>query len=167
LGSTPAIQRYKVRLCRIKAHEIAVFCARCIRYQAGDTLLDGRLLHNRATDSDSVCRGPLGSTPASQWYKVHLGRIGTQEIAVFCAGCIRYQAGDILLDGRLLHTRRAESDSVCRGLLGSTPATQWYKVYPSATFIHDVTGSRLEAGLELKRVFCQKAAYEYRCFYVD
>jgi len=178
LGSTPAIQRYKVRLCRIKTQEIAVFCGGCIRYQAGDILLDSRVLHNRWTGFDSVCGTLLGSTPAIQRYKVRLCRIKTQEIAVFCGGCIRYQAGDISLDGRLLHNRWTDFDSVCGRLLGSPPATQWYRIHISAIFIHDFTGSRLggglrslrhdrEGGLELERVFCQKAAYDYRCFYVD
>jgi len=117
----------------------------------------------------------LGSTAASQRYKVLLCRIKAQEVAVFCGGCIRYhwQAGDILLDGRLLHNRWTDIDSVCGGLLGSPPATQWYKIHLSATFIHDFTGYRLgggprrpQGGLELERVFWQKAAYKYRCFYV-
>jgi len=87
--------------------------------------LDGRLLHNRRTDFDSVCGRLLGSTPASQRYKVRLCRIKAQEIAVFCGGCIRYhwQAGHILLDGRLLHNRWTNFDSVCGRLLGSSPAT--------------------------------------------
>jgi len=84
LGSTPATQRYKGRLCRIKTHEIAVFCAGCIRYQAGDILLDGGYLHNRWTDFDSVCGRLLGLTPAFQRYKVRLCHIKTQEIAVLC-----------------------------------------------------------------------------------
>jgi len=89
----------------------------------------------------------LSSTPASQWYKVHLCRIRAQEIAVFCGGCIRNQAGDIILDGRLLHNGWTDFDSVCRGLLGSPPATQWYMIHLSAIFIHDFTGSRLGGGL--------------------
>jgi len=52
---TPAFQRYRIRLCRIKAQEIAVFCGGCIRSEAGDILLNGRLLHNRRTDSDALC----------------------------------------------------------------------------------------------------------------
>jgi len=127
-------------------------------------------------DFAPVCRELLGSTPASQRYKVRLCLIKAQEIAVFCGGCIRYhwQAGDILLDDRLLHNRTTDFDSLCWGLLGTPPATQWYKIHLSATFIHDFTGSRLgegphrpEGGLELQWVFCQKAAYEDRCFYVD
>jgi len=126
-GSTLASQRYKVRLCRIKTQEVAVFCVGCISYhwQAGDILLDGRLLHNRWTDFHSVCGRLLGLTPASQRYKVHLCRINTHEIAVFCGGYIRYhwQAGDILLDGGLLHNHGTDFDSVCGRLLGSSPAT--------------------------------------------
>jgi len=138
--------------------------------------LNGRFLHDQCSDPRSDCRRSLGSTPAIQWYKVSLCRIKIQEVAVFCGGYIRYQAGNILLNSRLLHNSRMDFDSVCRRLLGSPPATQWNKIYLSVTFIHDLTGSQLggglrslwpEEGLELERVFCQKAAYEYRCFYVD
>ena len=62
----PASQRYKIRLCRIMTHEFAVFRRGCIRYQAGNILLDGGLLHNRRTDSDALCRGLLAMTEASQ-----------------------------------------------------------------------------------------------------
>jgi len=44
------------------------------------------------------------------------------------------------LDGRFLHDRWTNPESDCWRLSGSTPATQRYKIYPSATFIHDVTG---------------------------
>jgi len=43
----------------------------------GDNLLDGRLLHNRWTDFDSVCGRLLGLTPAFQRYKVRLCHIRT------------------------------------------------------------------------------------------
>jgi len=42
LGSTPATQRYKGRLCRIKTQEIAVFCGEGLYSSPGDILLDGR-----------------------------------------------------------------------------------------------------------------------------
>jgi len=128
LGLMPASQRYKVRLCRIGTQEFAVFCGGCIRSQAGDILLDGILLHDRLTDLDALCGRLLGLTPASQRYKVRLCRIEAHEFAVFCGGCIRYQAGDILLDGGYLHTRWTYFDSVCGRLLGLTPAFQRYKV---------------------------------------
>ena len=128
LGSTPATQRYKGRLCRIRAQEIADPCESCLYRYPGDLLLDGGLLHNRWTDFDSVCEGWLGSTPASKRYKVRPCHIKTHEIAVLCAGCIRYQAGDILLDGRLLHNRWTDFAAFCGRLLDSTPATRRYKV---------------------------------------
>jgi len=90
--------------------------------------LDGGFLHNHPSDPDSDCGRLLGWMPATQWYKVRPCHIGTHEIAVFCAGCIRYQAGDILLDGRYLHNRWLDLDSVCRRLLGLTPAFQRYNV---------------------------------------
>ena len=52
----------------------------------GGILLDGRLLHDYSTDSNSVCRRLLGSTPATRRYKVRTSRIKTQDFAVFCGG---------------------------------------------------------------------------------
>jgi len=128
LGWTPATQWYKVRPCRIKAHEVAVFCAGCIRYQASHTLLDRRYLHDRWTDFDSVCGRLLGMTPAFQQYKVRLCHIETQDIAVFCGEDLYSSPGDILLDGRLLHIRGTDLAALCGSLLDSTPATRRYKV---------------------------------------
>jgi len=122
LALTPASQRYRVRLCRIRTQEIAVFCGEDLYSRHGDILLDGKLLHNRWTDFDAICGGLLGSMSASQRCKVRLCRIKTQHIAVFCGGCIRYQAGDTLLDGRLLHNRWTDLDALCGRLLGLTPA---------------------------------------------
>jgi len=68
--------------------------------------------------------------PVSQRYKVHLGRIKAQEVAGFCGGCSRYQAGDLLLDGRLLHDGWTDSDALCGRLLAMIHACQWYKVLP-------------------------------------
>jgi len=121
LGSTPATQRYKGCLCSIETQEIAVFCGEDLYCSPGDSLLDGRLLYNCWTDLDSICGRLLGLTPAIQRYKVHLCRIETQEIAVFCGENLsstnspRY----LLLDGRLLHNRWTDFDSVCGRLLGS------------------------------------------------
>jgi len=52
----------------------------------GGILLDGRLLHDRLTDFNSVCWTLLGSTPATHRYEVSHCRIKTQGIAVFCGG---------------------------------------------------------------------------------
>ena len=128
LGLTSAIQLYGVRLCCIETQEIAVFCGEDLYSSShGYLLLDGRLLHNRRTNFDSVCVGLLGSTPASQRYKVHLCRINTQEFAVFCGGCIRYPASDTLLDGRLLRDGLTDSDTLCGRLLAMTQASYSYK----------------------------------------
>jgi len=128
LGLTPAFQLYKVRLCRIKAQEVAVFCGEDLYSSRSDILLDGRLLHTRWTDLDDLCGRFLGLMPASHWYKVRLCHIEAQEFAVFCGGCIRSQAGDILLDGRLLYNRLTDPDAPCGRLLRLTPASQLYKV---------------------------------------
>jgi len=62
----PAMQWYKVCSCQIKTHEIAVFCGGCIRYQAGDILLEGRLLYDCSTGSDALCERLLAMIQASQ-----------------------------------------------------------------------------------------------------
>jgi len=114
--------------CRIEAHEDAVFCARCIRYHAGDILVDGRYLHSQSTDFDSVCGRLLSLMPAFQQYKVHLCCIITQEIAVFYGEDLYISPGDILLDGRLLPSQLTDFDALCGGMLGSIPASQRYMV---------------------------------------
>ena len=43
------------------------------------------------------------------------------------------------LDGRFLHNHSPDSGSDCRGLLGSTPATWWYRFLPPENVIHEVT----------------------------
>ena len=86
LGSTSGTRRYKVRVCRIKTHEIAVFYGGDINVNAGGTLLYGRLLHNRCTDSNSDFGRLLGLISASQRYKVRLYRMKTQEVTVHSGG---------------------------------------------------------------------------------
>jgi len=122
LGLTLALYRYKVRLCRIKTQEIAVFCGEDLYSSPGDILLDSRLLHNRWTDFDALCGRLLGSMSASQRYKVRLCRIKTQEVAVFCGEDLYSNPGDILLDSRLLHNRWTDLDALCGRLLGLTLA---------------------------------------------
>jgi len=113
--------------------------------------LDGRFLHNHSSDPESDCGRLLGWTPATQWYKVRLCHIKTHEIAVFCAGCIRYQAGDILRDGGYLHNRWSDFDSVCRRLLGLTPAFQRYKVRLCRIKAQEIA------------VFCEEDLYSSPC----
>jgi len=54
---------------------------------------------------------------------VFIGTLGLQELNV-----------------RFLHDRWSDPVSDCGRLLGSIPASQWCKIHPSATFIHEVTG---------------------------
>jgi len=88
LPSTPATRRYKVRLCRTKTQEIAVFGGGGGRYHGGGILLDGRLLHHHLTDSNSVCWTLLGSTPATRRFKIRLCGIKAQDTAVHCGDTI-------------------------------------------------------------------------------
>jgi len=46
------------------------------------------------------------------------------------------------LDGRFLHNHCSNLESDCGILLGSTPATQRYKVCPEATIPHGAIGSQ-------------------------
>ena len=100
--------------------------------------LHGRFLQDHCSDPESDCGTLLGSMPAAQWYKVRPCHIRTQEVAVFCRGWIQYQAGDILLDGRYLHSRWTDFDCVCSRWLGLMPATQWYKVRPCRIKAHEI-----------------------------
>jgi len=97
LGSTPATQRYKGRLCRIETHEVADPCGGVVFILVGTLAipeLDGRFLHNRLTDSRSDCGRLLVLTPATQRYKGRLCRIETHEIADPCGGCLYRYSGD-------------------------------------------------------------------------
>jgi len=143
LGLTPDTLRYKVRLCRIKTQEIAVFCGEDLYSSPGDISPDSRLLNNRGTDLDALCGTLLVPMLASQRYRLGLCRIKAQDVAVFCGEDLYSNTGDMLLNGRLLHHRWTDFDSVCGRLLGLPPASQGYRFHPSATFIHDVTGSRV------------------------
>ena len=112
--------RYKVRPYTVNTHGVTGWRSQ---------ILDGRLLHNRWQDSDSVCWWLLGSASATRRSKVRLCHIKTHGIAVFCGKGLS-SPGRILLNGRFLHNHWVYSNSVCWRLLGSTPASRRYKVHP-------------------------------------
>jgi len=112
LGLTPATQGYMVRPGRITAHEMTVFCSECMRYQAGDILLDCRYLHNCWAVFSSVCAWLLGFTPASELYKVCLCHIKTWEVPLFCGVHLYSSPGDTLLDSKYLHNRSTAFDAL-------------------------------------------------------
>jgi len=85
----PATRRYKVRPCGIKTQDFAVFCGGGLREHSGATLLDGRLLHDRWIDSNSLCGRLLGSRLATQRYKGRPCCIRTQDFADFSGGGLR------------------------------------------------------------------------------
>ena len=114
--------------------------------------LDGRFLNNRWADPGSDCGRLLGSTPATQRYKGRLCRIETHEIADPCGGVVFILVGTLAipeLDGRFLHSRWADPGSDCRGLLGSTPATQRYKGSLCRIKAHEIANT------------CQSCLYRY------
>jgi len=90
----PAIRQYEVRPCGIKAQDFAVVSGGGLREHAGGTLLDGQFLHDHLTDSNSVCRRMLGSTPATQRCELHPCSIKTQDFALFSGVTIRSSPGD-------------------------------------------------------------------------
>ena len=123
-----ATRRYKVHPYAVNTHGVT---------GRRSPELDGRLFHNRCTDSDSAFWRLLGSTSAIHQYKVRLCHIKTHEIAVLGGGGLR-RPGGILLNGRFLHNHWVYSNSVPWRLLGSTSATQRYKVCPYRMKTHDV-----------------------------
>jgi len=86
LGSTPATYRYKILPCGIKTQDFADFSGRGLYSNPGGILLDGRLLHHRWMDSNSVCGRLLGLTLAMQRYKGRPCGSKTQDFADFCGG---------------------------------------------------------------------------------
>ena len=127
-GSTPATRRYEVRPYAVNTHGVTGWRS---------PELNGRLLHNRWPNSNSVLWRLLGSTPATRRYKVRLCRTKTHAIAVLWGGG-QSSPGGILLDGWFLHNRWVYSNSVPWRLLGSSPATQQYKVRPYAIKTQEV-----------------------------
>jgi len=63
-------------------------------------------------------------------------RISLTLVGVLLIGTLVLQD----LNVRFLLNRRANPGSESRGLWCSTPASQWCKVHPSVSFIHEVTG---------------------------
>ena len=125
LGSTSTTRRYELRVCRIKAHEIAVVYGGGINVNPGRILLDGRFLYNRFTDSNSDFRRLLGLVSASQRYKVRLCRMISQEVAVHSRGG---SLAEFYLRAVSSTTAARISILVLWRLLGSAVATQRYKV---------------------------------------
>jgi len=139
LDLTLATQRYKGHPCRMKVQDFADFSGGGLYSNPGGILLDCRLLHNCCRDSNSLCGRLLGFTPATQRYNGHPCGIKTQDFAVCCRGGLMYYAGGTLLDCKFLHNRWTDFNSVCGRLLGSTPATQRYRVRPCPMKAHEVT----------------------------
>jgi len=90
LGSAPAIRGYKVRLYRIKTHEVTIYPAGGLGKAEGVGLaspdVDVRFLHNRVSDSRSEGRTSLDPAPATRWDKERYCRINTHEIAIYSQG---------------------------------------------------------------------------------
>ena len=133
----PAIQRYKIHPERAIIHEVTglngVGCWRSQNSMADSSTTTGPILDPIAGDCwarRQLRSGIKDVSVASRLMKsltllgvVFIGKLAMPE-----------------LDGRFLHDRWTNPESDCGRLLGSTPATQRYKLHPSANFIHDVTG---------------------------
>ena len=138
LGWMPVTWWYKALPPATLIHEVTVLnCLLAIPE------LDGCLLYNRSADSGTDCGRLLGSMPATRWYKVPLCRIKTHESTNSSESCL--STGDVAeLNGGSLHNGWADSESDCRGLLGTMPATLGYMIYPEGPIFHWATRSRVE-----------------------
>jgi len=87
LGSTAAIQRYKIHSLRAIIHEVTGLNGVLVIPES-----DARFLHNYCSDPGSDCGRLLGSTPAMQRYKKRLCGIRTQEVANPCGGGCLYRS---------------------------------------------------------------------------
>ena len=85
----PATQWYKGRPYGVKTQDFAAFCGGGLGYHAGGILLDGRLLHDRWSDSNPVCGRLLRLTPATQRYKGRPYGIRTQDFTDLYGGGLR------------------------------------------------------------------------------
>jgi len=78
--------------------------------------LDGRFLHNRLTDFDSVTWTSLGATPATRRYKVRLWRI--------CIHGVRHPSESGLLSLTILNTM-ADSSTTAGSVLNPSLGRCW------------------------------------------
>lgn len=70
----------------MKAQDVHVFYDEGYPVHPSQILLDDRLLHDYWSDPNSVSWKLLCLFSASQWYKIHLYSIKTDEVVVFCSG---------------------------------------------------------------------------------
>jgi len=132
----PAIQRYKIHPERAIIHEVTgLNGVGCWRSQ------------NPMADSSTTTDLILDQIAGDCWARRQL-RSGIKDVSVasrlmksltFLGVVFVGTLAIPELDGRFLHDRWTNPESDCGRLSGSTPATQWYKIHPSAIFIHDVT----------------------------
>jgi len=125
LGSTPATQRYKGRLCCIKLMKSLTLVGIVFIDTPALSELDARFLHNHAAESGSNCGTLLGPMPASQWCMVPPSANFIHEVT----GPNRVLAISEL-DYRYLYNHCFDPGSDCGRLLGSTPARQRYNGRP-------------------------------------
>jgi len=78
--------------------------------------LDGRFLHNRLTDFDSVTWTSLGATPATRRYKVRLWRISIHGV--------RHPSESGLLSLTILNSM-ADSSTTAESILNPTLGRRW------------------------------------------
>ena len=76
----PATRRYKVRSYAVNTHGVTGWQSQ---------KLDGRYLHNRGPDSNSVFWRLLGSTPATRQYKVRPYTVNIHEVTTVAEGGAR------------------------------------------------------------------------------
>jgi len=137
LGSMPATQRYKIHLFATLIHDVTgLKRMRCWRSQnsiADYSTTTAPILYVIAEDHWARCQlcSSIKDVSVTSELRKSLTLVGVVFI-----GTLPIPEHD----GRFLHDRWTNLESDCGRLSGSTPAMQRYKIHPSATFIHDVTG---------------------------
>jgi len=137
LCSTPATQRYKIHPSAIFIHDVTGLNGMgCLQSQ--NSMADS------STTTSPILDLIVGARSARRQLRGGIKDVSVASelrksltlVAVVFIGTLAIPE----LDGRFLHDRWANPESDCGRLLGSTPATQRYRIHPSAICIHDVTG---------------------------
>ena len=144
---TPAPQWYKGCLCSIKTQEIADPCKSCLYRYHGDPIAQWKVPPQPLGPILDLIKGGC-------WARCQLRR-GIKDVSVASRlwkslTLVRVVFMDTLAipehNDRFLYNHHSESGSVCGRLLGTTPATQRYKLCPEATILHGAIGFQERGG---------------------
>jgi len=135
-GSTPATQRYKVHSSPNFIHDVTglnrVECGRSQNSMEDSSTTTAPILDPIAGECSAQRQLHSGIKYVSVVPKL-MKLLTTMRVVLI--GPLAIPG----LNGRFLHDRWTKPGSDCRRLSGSTPATQRYRIHPSAIFMHQVT----------------------------